>query len=170
MRTQSPGPILKSLPNSRREVKPVTPLSSNTVTGFIYPSVTDEKLRGRNKSPCLVLAKTGPVSYKIQYSAGAEPELVHVDKLLPYLADFGEELQCWLQDEELGGHEVAGMQTDQPVSPSNPLPEPSTSTHTASGSSLEPGGYESGNEVEDEQPLILTGAPRCSHRSYLQCD
>ncbi len=42
-----------------------------------------------------------------------EPELVHVDKLLPYQADFGEELHSWLHDEELGGHQVAGTQTDQ---------------------------------------------------------
>ncbi len=50
-------------------------------------------------------------------------ELVHVDKLLPYQADFGEELHSWLQDEELGGHKVAGTQTDQSTSPSNSLPE-----------------------------------------------
>ncbi len=78
----------------------------------IYKSVTGGNLHGRNKGPWLVLAKTGPVTYKIQCSAGAEPELLHIDKLLPYQADFGEELQSWLQNEEFGGHKVAGTQTD----------------------------------------------------------
>ncbi len=105
----------------------------------VCPSVTGGKLHGRNKGPWLVLAKTGPVTYKIQCSAGAKPELVYVDKLLSYHADFREELQSWLQDEELGGHKVPGMQTDQPVPPSNSLPEPSTSTHTVGGSPPDPG-------------------------------
>ena len=47
----------------------------------VYPSVTGGKLRGRNKGPWLMLAKTGPVTYKIQCSAGAEPLLVNVYKL-----------------------------------------------------------------------------------------
>ncbi len=102
-----------------------------------------------------MLAKTGPVTYKIQCSAGAEPELVHVDKLLPYQAGFGEEIQSWLQEEQLGGHKVAGTQTDQPASPSNSLPEPSTSTHTVGGSPPDPGGYESGSKAEDEHPANI---------------
>ena len=115
-----------------------------------------------------MLAKTGSLTYKIQYSAEAEPELVHVDKLLPYQADFGEELQSWLQDEELGGHNVAGMQTDQPASPSNSLPEPST--HTVGGSPPDPGAYERGSEVEDEQPLTLIGTPRRSRYTCNFCN
>ncbi len=35
---------------------------------------------------------TSPVSYKIQRDARVEPEFGHVDKLLPYQADFEEEL------------------------------------------------------------------------------
>ncbi len=47
-----------------------------------------------------MLAKTGPVTYKIQCDARAEPEIVHIDKLLPYQADFEEEIHSWLQREE----------------------------------------------------------------------
>ena len=69
----------------------------------VYPPVSGGKLRYRNRGPWLVLAKTGPVTYKIQRHARAEPEFVHVDKLLPYQADFEEELHSWLQGEESDG-------------------------------------------------------------------
>ena len=36
---------------------------------------------------------------------------------MPYQADFGEELESWLQDEESGGHRVKGTQTPTPVLP-----------------------------------------------------
>ncbi len=62
-----------------------------------------------------MLAKVSSVTYKIQRHAGAEPEIVHVDKLMPYQAEFGEELESWLQDEESGGHRVKGTQTPMPV-------------------------------------------------------
>ncbi len=54
----------------------------------VYPPVSGGKLRYRNRGPWLVLAKMGPVTYKIQRHARAEPEFIHVDKLLPYQADF----------------------------------------------------------------------------------
>ncbi len=54
-----------------------------------YPPVSGGKLLYRNRGPWLVLAKTGPVTYKIQRHAEAGPEIVHVDKLLLYQADFG---------------------------------------------------------------------------------
>ncbi len=47
-----------------------------------------------------MLAKVSPVTYRIQSYAGAEPEVVHVDKLMPYQPDFGEGLESWLRDEE----------------------------------------------------------------------
>ncbi len=56
-----------------------------------------------------MLAKTGPVTYKIQCHARAEPEFVHVDKLLPYQVDFEEELYRWLHGEESDGRRVAEM-------------------------------------------------------------
>ncbi len=56
---------------------------------LIYPSISSGKLCNRNKDPGLVFAKTGPVTQRF---AGAEPELVYVDKLLPFQADIGEEL------------------------------------------------------------------------------
>ena len=70
-----------------------------------------------------MLAKTGPVTYKIQRHARAEPEFVHVDKLLPYQADFEEELHCWLQGEESDGRWVAETQTAD-----NTLSEPPPET------------------------------------------
>ncbi len=53
--------------------------------------------------PWLMLAKTNPVTYKIQRHVRAEPEVMHVDKLLLYQADFQEELHSWLHDEESDG-------------------------------------------------------------------
>ncbi len=62
-----------------------------------------------------MLAKVSSAIYKIQCHAGADPEMVHVDKLMPYQADFGEELKSWLQDEESGRHRAKGTQTAAPV-------------------------------------------------------
>ncbi len=72
-------------------------------------------MRYKNRGPWLVLTKVSSVTYKIQRHAGADPEIVHVDKLMPYQADFGEELESWLQDEESGGRRVKGTQTPAPV-------------------------------------------------------
>ncbi len=44
-----------------------------------------------------MLAKTGPVTYKIQRHPQADPEIVHVDKLMPYYPDFGEQLYSWIE-------------------------------------------------------------------------
>ncbi len=70
--------------------------------GHVNPSVSGDKLRYRNRCPWLVLVKTSPVTYEIQRRAGADPEIVHVDRLLPYWADFGEELNSWVECEESG--------------------------------------------------------------------
>ncbi len=83
----------------------------------LYPHVSGGKLPYKNQGPWLVVAKVSSVTYKIQCHAGAEPEIVHVDKLMPYQADFGEELDSWLQDEDSGGHRVKGTQTPMPVPP-----------------------------------------------------
>ena len=82
----------------------------NVATGFwrVYPPVSGGKLGYKNRGPWLVLAKVSPVMYKIQRHAGAEPKIVHVDKLMPYQPDFGEELESWLRDEESGGCRVKG--------------------------------------------------------------
>ncbi len=68
-----------------------------------HPSVSRGKLRYWNRGLWLILAKTGPVTYKIQRHAEADPEIIHVDKLMPHQADFGEELQRWLRDTETTG-------------------------------------------------------------------
>ncbi len=43
------------------------------------------KLHYTNRGPWLVLAKMGPVTYKIQCHSQADPKIVHVDKFMPYL-------------------------------------------------------------------------------------
>ncbi len=50
-----------------------------------------------------MVAKTSPVTYKIQCHAKAEPKFMPVDKLLLYQADFEEELHSWLHGEESDG-------------------------------------------------------------------
>ncbi len=69
-----------------------------------------------------MLAKTNPVTYNIQRHARAEPEFVQVDKLLPYQADFEEELHSWLHSEESDGRRVAETQTSDNM-PSELPPE-----------------------------------------------
>ena len=85
----------------------------------VYPPVSGGKLRYRNRGPWLVLAKTSPVTYQIQLHARAEPEIVHVDKLLPYKADFKEDLHSWLHGEESDGRRVA-----ETLTADNTLSEP----------------------------------------------
>ncbi len=74
-----------------------------------------------------MLAKTSPVTYKIQRHARADLEFVHVDKLLPYQADFEEELHSWLHDEESDGRRVAETQTADST-PSELPPEAAVSS------------------------------------------
>ncbi len=68
-----------------------------------------------------MLAKVRPVTYRIQCHAGAEPEVMHVDKLMPYQPDFGEELESWLRGEESGGCRGKGTQTPMPVLAETPI-------------------------------------------------
>ncbi len=64
---------------------------------------------------------------------------MHIDKLLPYQADFEEELHSWLKEEESGGHRVAGTQGTDAV-PSDTSPEVSTRPSSqVVGSSLDIG-------------------------------
>ncbi len=97
------------------------------------------KLRYTNRGPWLVLAKTGPVTYKIQRHSQAEPDIVHVDKLMPYYPDFGEELHSWIETDHPTRYREQGEQTASPtiqsqltvvvdippqVPGANPYPEP----------------------------------------------
>ncbi len=77
-----------------------------------------------------MLAKNSPVNYKSPRYIGGEPEMLQVDKLLPYQADSGEQFHSWLKDEKLGGYAIAGTHTERPVPPEysygqdeGPLPE-----------------------------------------------
>ncbi len=84
------------------------------------------------RGPWLMLAKTSPVTYKIQRHARAEPEFVPVDKLLPYQADFEEELHTWLHSEESDRRRVAETQTADNT-PSELPPEATVTFPTYSG-------------------------------------
>ncbi len=55
-----------------------------------------------------MLAEASPVACKIQRQFRAE--IVNIDKLLPYHADFEKELHSWLNEEEIHVHRVAGTQ------------------------------------------------------------
>ena len=118
-----------------------------------------------------MLAKVSSVTYKIQLHAGAEPEIVHVDKLMPYQTNFGEELESWLQDEESGGRRVKGTQTPTTVhseaspgltdGPSNEV------TDRPFDLGLEDG-Y--GADVEGESPSESAAPPRRSQRPCQEPD
>ncbi len=73
------------------------------------------KLRYTNRGPWLVLAKTGPVTYKIQRHPQADPEIVHVDKWMPYYPDFGERLQSWIETDCPMQYRQQEVQTPKPV-------------------------------------------------------
>ena len=110
-----------------------------------------------------MLANTGPVTYKMQRHARAEPEFVHVDKLLPYQADFEEELHSWLQGEESDGRRVAETQTTD-----NTLSEPPPETTASSPSPTQGGSLDFGLvndqdadvESEGEEPSTSAIQPR----------
>ncbi len=73
------------------------------------------KLRYTNQGPWLVLAKTGPVMYKIQCHPQADPEIVHVDKLMPFYPDFGERLHSWIETDCPTQYGDQGAQISKPV-------------------------------------------------------
>ena len=68
-----------------------------------------------NRGPWLVLAKTEPVTYKIQRHPQAEPDVVHVFKLMPYYPDFGEELHSWIETDHPTRYRDQGEQTASPT-------------------------------------------------------
>ncbi len=62
-----------------------------------------------------MLTKTGPVTYKIQRHPQADPKIVHVDKLMPYYPDFGEQLHSWIETDCLMQYRDQETQTSKPV-------------------------------------------------------
>ncbi len=90
------------------------------------------------------------MTYKIQRHPQADPEIVHVDKLMPYYPDFGEQLSAWIETDCPVQYRAQEIQTSQPVlqyrelnivdiSPpmhdpvdiSNPMPDPAPVTEIA---------------------------------------
>ncbi len=61
-----------------------------------------------------MLAKRGPVMY-IQRHPQAEPDIVHMDKLMPYYPDFGEELHSWIETDHPTCYRDQGEQTTSPA-------------------------------------------------------
>ncbi len=136
-----------------------------------YPPVCGGKFRYQKRWPWLVLTKTGPVTYKIQRHAEADPEIIHVDKLLPYQADLGEDLQIWLQDTESKGHRVIGTQTCDHV-PSDPEPEifPDFTTEDKTSFSECDSENWANSDPEDEELSTPEMPPRCGQRPRLAPD
>ncbi len=62
-----------------------------------------------------MLAKTGPVTYKIQRHPQADPEIVHVDKLMHYYPDFGEQLHSWIEADGPVQYRGQEIQTSRPT-------------------------------------------------------
>ncbi len=62
-----------------------------------------------------MLAKTGLVTYKIQRRPQAKPDIVHVDKLMLYYPDFGEELHSWIETDHPTRYRDQGEQTASPT-------------------------------------------------------
>ena len=83
------------------------------------------------------VGKKSLVTYKIQHCARAEPEIAHVYKLLPYQADFEEELHSWLYGEESGGRRIAEMQTADNTSSELPTEAIVSSPSPTHGGSLD---------------------------------
>ncbi len=117
-----------------------------------------------------MLAKVSPVIHRIQRHVGAEPEVVHVDKLMPYQPDYGEELESWLRDEDSGGCRAKGTQPPMPVLPETPpgvIGEPSTEVPS---SPYDPGpGSYPGTDSENE-PSESVVPPRRGSRPRKEPD
>ncbi len=57
----------------------------------------------------------GTSDYKIQHHPQAEPDIVHMDKLMPYYPDFGEELHSWIETDYPIRYRDQGEQTVNPA-------------------------------------------------------
>ncbi len=55
------------------------------------------------------------MTYKIQRHPQADPEIVHVDKLMPYYPDFGEQLYSWIETDCPVQYRDQEIQTSQPA-------------------------------------------------------
>ncbi len=53
--------------------------------------------------------------YKLQCHPQAESEIVHVNKLMPYYPDFGEELHSWIETDHPTRYRDQGEQTIRPA-------------------------------------------------------
>ena len=135
------------------------------------------KLRYTNRGPWLVSAKTGPVMYKIQHHPQADPEILHVDKLMPYFPDFGERLHSWIETDCPMQYRDQEAQTFKPVlqdqmvavvdiPPAMCDPAPAPEPHTDASSLIEEPveideSLTTSTTMHEVQPAVL-GTPRDS--------
>ena len=107
------------------------------------------KLRYTNRGPWLVLAKTGPVTYKIQRHPQAEPDIVHVDKLMPYYPDFGEKLHSWIETDHPTQYRDQGEQTASPT-----LQSQLTAVHPTKSARCQPLSRTRGATSRSTKPIL----------------
>ncbi len=55
------------------------------------------------------------MTYKIQHHPQAEPDIVHVDNLMPYHPDFGEKLHSWIETDYPTQYRDQMEQTTRPA-------------------------------------------------------
>ena len=65
--------------------------------GRSHPQLKPGKLQKKNTGPWLVLGQVGEVNYRVQRQEKTDPQVVHVDKLIPYLPDFDVVLNPWIK-------------------------------------------------------------------------
>ncbi len=80
----------------------------------VYPQ-QGGKLRYTNRGPWSVLAETGPVTYRIERHPQADPDIMHVDKLMSYYPDFRERLHSWIETNHPMRYQDQEVQTSKPV-------------------------------------------------------
>ena len=81
------------------------------------PQLFPGKLYKKNTGPWLILAKMGPVNYKVQKDENSRPKIVHVDKLSRYFPEDDEILVSWIAHEDQLVETAS--QTDGPLNPTS---------------------------------------------------
>ena len=78
-----------------------------------HPQLRPGKLQNKNTGPWLVLGQVGEVNFGVQRQENADPHVVHVDKLIPYLSDFDVVLTPWIKIDHYP--RVKATQTGDPL-------------------------------------------------------
>ena len=90
---------------------------------------------------------------------------------MPYQADFGEELESWLKDEDSGGHRVKGTQTPMPVPSEAPPVVTDGPSNEVTDRPFDLGLEDSyGADMEGDSPSESAAPPRRSQRPHQEPD